>query len=199
MQCDWHQGDRLVRGLGGCFSFKFSLYWTGYSTFPLGKQYWVDQTLKGKFVWVKSNLCFLMTRSRLVLWMLFLTGSRFDFWLTHFVWPAGGGRVSKAMLFPSGLLSQFQGGICSSAFWTVFPVTKLLLPTKLMNIMNQGDHVMSPLDVKLRIWIGVTNVGNGAQMTCVRVATPGIKVPTFNLGVDTSRLHKSTYSPDYCW
>lgn len=28
---------------------------------------------------------------------------------------------------------------------------------------------------------------------------PGLNMPTFNLGVDTSQLHKSTYSPDYCW
>lgn len=27
----------------------------------------------------------------------------------------------------------------------------------------------------------------------------GFNMPTFNLGVDTSQLHKSTYSPDYCW
>lgn len=28
---------------------------------------------------------------------------------------------------------------------------------------------------------------------------PGLNMPTFNLAVDTSQLHKSTYSPDYCW
>lgn len=31
-------------------------------------------------------------------------------------------------------------------------------------------------------------------------ARRGLNMPTFNLGVDTSRLHKSTYSTDYfCW